>query len=149
MQNSNGLNVTGISHAFRNAWNPNLVSAFRGCQRHYGTREGAMETNDLNLMSLEELWKLREEVVIRLCSRLVAEKAKLDERLRQLQPQGHRTRRPYPKVFPKYRNPKNLTQTWSGRGKQPRWLTPQLISGKTLDDFRIHSSSDHTHRARA
>jgi DNA-binding protein H-NS len=134
---------------FGNAWNPNLVSAFGGCQRHYGTREGAMETNDLNLMSLEELWKLREEVVIRLCSRLVAEKAKLDERLRQLQPQGHRTRRPYPKVFPKYRNPKNLTQTWSGRGKQPRWLTPQLISGKTLDDFRIHSSSDHTHRARA
>lgn len=134
---------------FGNAWNPNLVSAFGGCQRHYGTREGAMETIDLNLMSLEELWKLREEVVIRLCNKLVAEKAKLDERLRQLQPQAHRTRRPYPKVFPKYRNPKNLTQTWSGRGKQPRWLTPQLRSGKTLDDFRIHSSSDHTHRARA
>jgi hypothetical protein len=34
-----------------------------------------METIDLNLMSLEELWKLREEVVIRLCNKLVAEKA--------------------------------------------------------------------------
>jgi DNA-binding protein H-NS len=108
-----------------------------------------METNDLKSMSLEELWKLHEVVVVRLGSKLVAEKAKLEERLRQLQPHGHRTRRPYPKVFPKYRNPKNLTETWSGRGKQPRWLAPQLRSGKTLDDFRIHSSSDRAHRARA
>jgi DNA-binding protein H-NS len=100
-----------------------------------------METNDLKSMPLEELWKLHEEVAVRLGSKLVAEKAKLEERLRQLQPHSHHTRRPYPKVFPKYRNPINLTETWSGRGKQPRWLTPQLRSGKTLDEFRIHSSS--------
>ena len=96
-----------------------------------------MVTNDLKSMSLEELWKLHEEVVGRLGDKLVVEKAKLEERLRQLQPKDHRVRRPYPKVFPKYRNPKNLTETWSGRGKLPRWLTPQLRSGKTLDDFRI------------
>jgi DNA-binding protein H-NS len=108
-----------------------------------------METNNLKSMPLEELWKLHEEVVVRLGGKLVAEKAKLEERLRRLQQQSRHTRRPYPKVFPKYRNPKNLTETWSGRGKQPRWLTPQLRSGKTLDDFRIHSSSDRAHRARA
>jgi DNA-binding protein H-NS len=109
-----------------------------------------METIDLKSMSIEELWKLREEVVVRLGSKLVAEKAKLEERLRQLQlTHHHHTRHPYPKVFSKYRNPKNPTETWSGRGKQPRWLTPQLRSGKILDDFRIHSSSDRAHRARA
>ena len=41
-----------------------------------------------------------------------------------------RQRRPYPKVLPKHRNPKNPAETWSGRGKQPRWLTAQLRSGK-------------------
>jgi DNA-binding protein H-NS len=105
-----------------------------------------METNDLKSMPLEELWKLREEVIVRLGSKLVAEKAKLEKRLRQLRPQDHRMRRLYPKVFPKYQNPKNPTETWSGRGRFPRWLSPQLASEK-LDDFRIHSSSDHARRA--
>jgi DNA-binding protein H-NS len=108
-----------------------------------------METNDLKSMRLDELWKLYEEVTVRLSSKLVRERAKLEERLRQLQPQDHRTRRPYPKVFPKYRNPKNPTETWSGRGRQPRWLSPQLRSGKKLDDFRIHNSSDHARRTHA
>jgi DNA-binding protein H-NS len=106
-----------------------------------------METNDLESMSSEELWKLHEAVIVRLGSKLVAEKAKLEERLRKLQSQNHRMRRPYPKVFPKYQNPKNPTETWSGRGRQPRWLTPQLRSGKRLDDFRIHNPSDHARRA--
>ena len=113
------------------------------------TREGPMETNDLKSMPSEELWKLREEVIVRLGSKLLAEKAKLEERLRQLRPQDHRMRRPYPKVFPKYQNPKNPTETWSGRGRHPRWLSPQLRSGKKLDDFRIHNSSDHARRAHA
>jgi DNA-binding protein H-NS len=108
-----------------------------------------MDTNDLKTMSSEELWRLHAEVIVRLSSKLVAEKAKLEERLRQLQPQDHRMRRRYPKVFPKYQNPKNLTETWSGRGKQPRWLSPQLRSGKKLDDFRIHDSSDRARRAHA
>jgi DNA-binding protein H-NS len=105
-----------------------------------------METNHLKSMPLEELWKLHEELIVRLGSRLAAEKAKLEKRLRELQPRERRTRRSYPKVSPKYQNPKNPAETWSGRGKQPRWLTPQLESGKRLDDFRIHYSSDHARR---
>jgi DNA-binding protein H-NS len=108
-----------------------------------------METSDLKSMSLDDLWKLHEEVIVRLSSILAAEKTKLEERLRQLRPQHHRMRRPYPKVFPKYQNPKNPTETWSGRGRQPRWLSPQLRSGKKLDDFRIHNSSDYTRRVHA
>jgi DNA-binding protein H-NS len=106
-----------------------------------------MGTNDLKSMPLAELWKLHEQVVVQLRSKLMAEKAILEERLRQLQ--YHGMRRPYPKVFPKYQNPRNPTETWSGRGRQPRWLSPQLRSGKKLDDFRIHNSSDRAHRAHA
>lgn len=41
------------------------------------------------------------------------------------------------KVAPKYRNPSNAAETWSGRGKQPRWLAAYTGSGRTLEEFLI------------
>lgn len=41
------------------------------------------------------------------------------------------------KVAPKYRNPANPSETWAGRGKQPRWLAAQTGAGKKLEDFLI------------
>ena len=41
------------------------------------------------------------------------------------------------KVAPKYRDPSNAANTWSGRGKQPRWLQAYTSSGRVLDDFLI------------
>src|SRR6476646_2337563 len=35
------------------------------------------------------------------------------------------------KVAPKYRNPADHSQTWSGRGRQPRWYKAALRKGKT------------------
>lgn len=40
-------------------------------------------------------------------------------------------------VAPKYRNPANPSETWAGRGKQPRWLAAQTSAGKKLEDFLI------------
>ena len=40
-------------------------------------------------------------------------------------------------VPPKYRNPKDPSQTWAGRGLQPLWLRDALKSGKKLDSFLI------------
>lgn len=37
----------------------------------------------------------------------------------------------------KYRNPKNTEQTWTGRGKRPRWIQEALDKGGSLDDFLI------------
>jgi len=37
----------------------------------------------------------------------------------------------------RYRNPVNQTETWTGRGKQPRWLAAAIASGKSLQDFAI------------
>ena len=97
-------------------------------------------------MSVEDLWSLHESVVAELSRKIAAERAILENRLRQLNfPTGNqverRGRRPYPKVLPKYRNPKNRSETWAGRGKQPRWLTAQLRNGKKLDDFLIQRSA--------
>lgn len=41
------------------------------------------------------------------------------------------------KVAPKYRNPANESETWSGRGKQPRWLAAYTGQGRALEEFRI------------
>ena len=107
-----------------------------------------MKTADLKSLSVDELWDLHEQIVIELDRKIAAEKAALENRLRLLGkvsvPANGRIkggRRPYPKVFPKYRNPKNRGETWAGRGKQPRWLVAELRAGKKLDDFLIRRSS--------
>lgn len=41
------------------------------------------------------------------------------------------------KVEAKYQNPKNTSQTWTGRGRQPRWMAEALANGKKPDDFYI------------
>lgn len=40
-------------------------------------------------------------------------------------------------VAPKYRNPADSSVTWTGRGKQPRWVVDALASGKSLTDLLI------------
>ena len=107
---------------------------------------------DLESMSIDKLWALHEKITSTLAKRITAEKARLEKRLSQLKQVsnadgksvGH-ARRPYPRVFPKYKNPERPSETWAGRGKQPRWLSAQLRSGKKLDDFRIELS-DHARR---
>ncbi|AIL06236.1 H-NS histone family protein [Stenotrophomonas maltophilia] len=41
------------------------------------------------------------------------------------------------KVAPKYRNPANPSKTWSGRGRQPRWLASLIQKGKEPSEFLI------------
>lgn len=41
------------------------------------------------------------------------------------------------KVAPKYRNPANADETWTGRGKQPRWLAAYTNEGRSVDEFLI------------
>jgi len=38
---------------------------------------------------------------------------------------------------PRYRNPADSGQTWTGRGRQPRWIAEALASGRSLDEFKI------------
>jgi len=105
-----------------------------------------MIDHDLKSMSVDKLWSLHEQINLVLVRKIAEEKSRLDRRLQQLDVRGSsgkigHARRPYPRVLPKYRNPKHPEETWAGRGKRPRWLTAQLRSGKKLDDFRIVPSS--------
>lgn len=42
------------------------------------------------------------------------------------------------KVPPKYSNPINPAETWSGRGKRPRWFNAALKAGKKEKDLLIN-----------
>jgi DNA-binding protein H-NS len=111
-----------------------------------------MDKDDWGSMTTAELWGLYDEVTTILSRRMAAEKAKLEERLRRIEGTAgsarteERVRRPYPPVLPKYRNPKDPSETWSGRGKQPRWLKAQLRAGKKLNDLLIERSSGQKRR---
>jgi DNA-binding protein H-NS len=112
-----------------------------------------MSTKKLELesMSVDDLWSLYETISRILSARITSEKEGLEKRLAVLN-RGYsafdggserasdsqdKVRRKYPRVFPKYRNPATPSETWSGRGKQPRWLVAALKSGRKIEDFRI------------
>ena len=103
-----------------------------------------MESIDLQSMSLDELWALHETICLILARKLEAEKRSHEQRLNELRRRIGKAsieipeRRPYPKVHPKFRNPKPPHQTWSGRGHLPRWVRELVAAGKSLDDVRIH-----------
>lgn len=109
---------------------------------------------NLDAMSVDEMWQLHEEISQILSVRLASEKRELEKRLAQLrreretrhvEPSGAqprdavRERRKYPRVVPKYRNPSEPSETWSGRGKQPRWLAAALKTGRTIEEFVIRN----------
>jgi DNA-binding protein H-NS len=41
------------------------------------------------------------------------------------------------KVAIKYMNPDNKGETWTGRGRQPRWLAAKLSKGGKINDFLL------------
>jgi DNA-binding protein H-NS len=108
-----------------------------------------MRKPDLDTMQFDELWQFHEELTKILSDRIVAEKLELEKRLAKLNrveiitepgstnPLSMTPRRKYPKVLPKYFNPLAPSETWSGRGKRPRWLVAALKTGHKLEEFKI------------
>ena len=102
-----------------------------------------MKIPKLETMPTEDLWKLHEEVISMLSSRIEAQKRELEKKLAELgvkfggSPKDLPQARPYPKVLPKFRNPHLASETWSGRGKQPRWVCELIAAGASLDECRI------------
>jgi len=55
---------------------------------------------------------------------------------------GQGSKGPKAAVAPKYRNPENPAQTWSGRGKRPLWFSEVLKKkGVTADSMLIGGSA--------
>lgn len=114
-------------------------------------------------MALDDLWSLHEEISSMLTARIRAEKLELEKRLAVLHrgmasPEEQadaksmpvaKRRRKYPRVLPKYRNPQSPSETWSGRGKLPRWLVAATKTGRGIEEFRIVDANVSQERQRA
>ena len=102
-----------------------------------------MKERELEKMQLDDLWDLHQRIIAVLDRTLEHEKQRLQRQLDELgrkfggSPKDIPQRRPYPRVEPKYRNPRNPVETWSGRGRTPRWAVELLANGADLDEFRI------------
>lgn len=101
-------------------------------------------TADLSNMSVSELLAHRDVVDATIAQRKEEEKAQVLQDMKALAEErgfdfteivgGKKPRR---KIEPKYRNPADASQTWTGMGRKPKWLEAELAAGKTLDDFKI------------
>lgn len=105
---------------------------------------------DISSLSVSELEKLtfeaqalieakKEQSIDDAYARIVQIAAEVGLSLDELVARGQRAakstvRKP---VAPRYRNPDDASETWTGRGKQPRWLAAKLATGAKLDDFLI------------
>jgi DNA-binding protein H-NS len=97
----------------------------------------------LKSMSVVQLRDLKEKVDAAIAEKVTARRHELEAELSGLAridgravKAGRRGGRLGP-VAPKYRNPKEPSQTWAGRGLQPLWLKAAIKSGKKLDSFLI------------
>jgi len=101
---------------------------------------------DLEKLSLKELKELRNQVEKAIASfeerRKAAAVAELEEQAKKLgfslsELTGAANTRKRKPAAPKYANPDDPAQTWTGRGRRPRWVEAALAKGKSLDDLTI------------
>ena len=101
---------------------------------------------DLNGYSLKELKDLQSQVGKAIAGfddrRKREALAELEEKARAMgfslaELTGTSTMRKRSPAVPKYANPANAADTWSGRGRKPRWFAAGLKAGKKPESMAI------------
>ncbi|MEX0305839.1 MAG: H-NS family nucleoid-associated regulatory protein [Ruegeria sp.] len=102
---------------------------------------------DLEKMSRKELLELRSQIEKALKSAEARERkaalkaaekaaAEFGFSLSELSGDGAKSAKS-PKAQPKYRNPNDSSQTWTGRGRKPQWVHDVLKAGADISDLEI------------
>ncbi|SDE34394.1 H-NS family nucleoid-associated regulatory protein [Limimaricola pyoseonensis] len=103
---------------------------------------------ELHEMSRKELEELRRDIdealstvaererkaAIEAAERAAAEHGYSLSELAEITSKGKKTKSKRPA---KFRNPEDPTQTWSGRGRKPRWINEAEAAGRPLEDFAV------------
>lgn len=84
---------------------------------------------DLSLLTDPQLLQLLRTVEVEIAKRRAKGRRLAQERRRIREGEG-----------PRYRNPENPAQTWSGRGPRPRWIEALLQRGYTLGDLELEDN---------
>lgn len=101
-------------------------------------------------LSLEELRKVEKQVKDAIQARYEQEKEDLKRQIRELAKRagttveelfgtskgGSRSSKGG-KVAPRYRDPADANNTWTGRGRMPSWLQTKVDKGAKKEDFLI------------
>jgi DNA-binding protein H-NS len=107
--------------------------------------------NGLGSMSYAQLLELRNRVDAALVAAKAAEKQDLRAKIEALAAKSGLTladvldtksgvvssKLKGSKVAMKYRNPKDASQTWTGRGRKPNWLAAALKKGQKIENFLV------------
>lgn len=105
---------------------------------------------DISNLSVEELKKLQLEAEVLIASKkdqaiedaynqIIAISENVGLSIDQILEYGLSKRKKTTRkaVEPRYRSKANPEDTWTGRGKKPRWLAAELEKGAVLEDFLI------------
>lgn len=101
---------------------------------------------ELNAMSLSELKDLNRDVMKAIANYEDRKKrealAALEEKAREFgfsisELTGVRPTRTRASAVAKYANPHNSEETWSGRGRKPRWFQEALDAGKPAESMAV------------
>ena len=95
------------------------------------------QLNDLISKAQVRQNELRKEKVVKLREKVHALIKAEGYSFEDIFGQGRAKSRRTGPVVPKYRNPADPAQTWSGRGKRPRWYNDALKAGKKEKDLAI------------
>jgi DNA-binding protein H-NS len=115
------------------------------CKTSMPSRKGRKKM-DLRTLSLNQLKKLQDDVAVAIFNFEKRKKAEaVAEVERVAKASGYSLKELFdenvtskkPKVAPKYANPADASQTWTGRGRKPTWINELLASGKSLNDAAI------------
>jgi DNA-binding protein H-NS len=105
-----------------------------------------MATINVDKMSLKDLLELELKVQKAIANARERERAEIKQKVEALVqnsgfsvselfgPRGGLRGRA---VAAKYVNPENRAETWTGRGRKPKWLAAKLEKGAKLEDFAI------------
>jgi DNA-binding protein H-NS len=104
-----------------------------------------MATNNFDKMSYAELVKFHERLLQAIANKRSEDAAATKEQLRAMAEKagfdvnelfGKRRGKRGPFGI-KYRNTKDPSQTWTGRGRKPNWLVDALKKGAKIDSFGV------------
>jgi len=107
-----------------------------------------MATIDLSKLSVTELKQLQRDAAKRIKALERKEKKKVLAKMQELAASAGVTPNEVAAHFggsrrgkgtPKYHNPDNPSQTWTGKGRRPGWLQALIDNGGKLEDYEIKS----------
>lgn len=101
--------------------------------------------NSFDKMSYAQLLALQERVEEAIAAKRAEDAASTKEALRAMAEKAGfdikelfgKRGSPKGSGIPKYRNPKDSSQTWTGRGRKPNWLVEAVKKGAKLESFAI------------